>query len=454
MRTLVRRAPPNSLLAAASRIHCRARSTLPSVPEPPLPSAVDANLDRTGAVSNLRDPFHSRKLQGKQGIFRGRDIVPMWIADMDFRCPQPIVDATVACAQRGIFGYTNCPPELTALTLERLATVYGCATEPQSDWLHWMPGLVPGLSHAVRVAKARGVAISGSVDAQTRIAVLTPAYPPFLGLPAYHHVSLDKVPLTVERDGSVGGLNFALDWGALEASLSHPETRLLLLCNPHNPTGRCWPEHELRRLAAMCVEHEVLLCSDEVWGELPLEPERAPFTSALALLEDVQGLRERLIILTSPSKCFNIATLDIALAVVPDSALRAELIAEGRDMAEITPFGYFAAEAAFGHRESEEWRTRVVAYLKANHEYAIARLSAVPGVHTTTPESSYLLWVDATEALPRVGATSAAAHLLEAGVGVSDAADFGAPPGCFRLNLACARHTLERGLARIVAALE
>ena len=365
------------------------------------------------------------------------------------------------CAERGIFGYTNCPPALTASTLERLARVYSCDA-PDSAWLHWMPGLVPGLSHAVRVAKKQHAAAVGSpgasaagAGAAARVAVLTPAYPPFLALPAYHGTALEAVPLALDDDAAAAGapLRHVMDWPALEASLARPETRLLLLCNPHNPTGRCWPADELRRLARLCVAHDVLLCSDEVWGELPLEPAAAPFTSALALLDE-PGVAERLIVLTSPSKCFNVATLDVALAVVPDAQLRAEFIAEGRDMAEVTPFGYFAAEAAYGDAESEAWRQRLVAYIRANRDYAIARLRPLAGVRTTAPESSYLLWVDASGAMPRIGAENAAAHLLAAGVGVSDGADFGADAGCFRLNVACARSTLERGLSRIVAALE
>ena len=457
---------PTRCARVASRLTIRRMlSSLPDVPEPPLPSAPDAQLDRTGAISDMRDPFMSRKLQGKGGTFRGRDIVPMWIADMDFRCPQPVVDATIACAQRGIFGYTNCPPALQASTLERLGRVYGCSA-PESEWLHWMPGLVPGLSHAVRVAKRR------CPDAVARVAVLTPAYPPFLALPAYHGAALEAVPLASDEDSS-GRLHFEVDWDALEASLARPETTLLLLCNPHNPTGRCWTPGDLGRVAELCVRHDVLLCSDEVWGEMPLEPRRAPFHSALSLLDGESSgsggsggggsgggggggaLRERLIVITSPSKCFNVATLDVALAVVPDATLRSEFIAEGRDMAEVTPFGYFAAEAAYGDDECEAWRQRLVSYVRANRDYAMARLAAVPGVRTTTPESSYLLWVDGTAALERRGVgEGAAAHILAAGVGVSDGADFGAAPGFFRVNVACARSTLERGLSRIVGALE
>lgn len=344
MKTLRAGSPLARVGALSQFARVNALSTLPSIPEPPMPSVNDADLDRSGAISKQRDSFMSRKLQGPPaagsrssapGVFRGKDVVPMWIADMDFRAPQPVIDAAVECAERGIFGYTNCPPALTASTLERLERVYGCAA-PESSWLHWMPGLVPGLSHSIRVARKRH---------GKGVAVLTPAYPPFLALPGYHGAELQPIPLAV-ADTATGGLHHTIDWTSLEGVLAQSATNLLLLCNPHNPTGRCWSREELRRMATLCVEHDVLLCSDEVWGELPLHSYSTPFTSALALIDGgggdgaaapVTGLRERLIVLTSPSKCFNIATLDIALAIVPDADLRKDLIAEGRDMAEVTP---------------------------------------------------------------------------------------------------------------------
>lgn len=446
-----------------------------------------------------------------------------------------MIDAVVACAERGIYGYTNCPQNLTALTLDRLRDVYGCV-EPKPEWFSWQPGLVPGLSHAVRIAVRSAAAAQRAPDTDaTRVAVLTPAYPPFLAMPPFGGALLEAVPLRQEHTACGSGaavLRYEIDWALLERSLAQASTRLFLFCNPHNPTGRCWTRDDVRRVASLCATHDVLLCSDEVWGEMPLEAPTTPFTSALALLEEVEGLRERLIVLTSPSKCFNVATLDIALAVVPDPALQSAFVAAGRDQAEVgasptkrgertgplpsraphalttppsdlpyssnaarvhartrahsathalarsahrrgshpspslhpshhrgshrpcsqvTPFGFFAAEAAFGPAESEAWRQRLITYVRANRDYAIARLGAVPGMVTTRPESSYLLWVDASAALPP-GAKSAADHLLSHGVGVSEGVDFAGAPGCFRINLACLRTTLERGLGRVVDA--
>jgi len=416
----------------------------------------------------------------------------MWIADMDFEAPQPVVQAVVMCAQRGIFGYTNPPPYLLPLVLRRLADVYGC-DDVMEEWIGWLPGLVPGLSHAVRIVRDRAHrnfrAFQGAHDGggavgdvgnrsavRVGVAVLTPAYPPFLKLPQFHGTALEPVPLVAHeiRDTACSGIiRFDIDWVALEAVLAKPQTWLLLLCNPHNPTGRCWPQSELTKLAKLCIRHDVLICSDEVWGEMVLDPARAPFTSMLALIgqSGLEGLSSRLIVLTSPSKCFNIATLNVALTVVPDAGLRDELRTAGADAAEVTPFGYFATGACYGHRDSEEWRRRLIHYIVANRDYAVARLtSALPGaVCVTQPESSYLLWVDATQAMGAIngcesnntgsssggaGGVSAADHLLSRGVGASAGEDFGGGRGCFRLNLACARSTLELGLERIISAFD
>ena len=205
--------------------------------EPPLPSPEDRGLDRTGAVSDEADPFSSRKLQGKGGAFRGRDVVPMWIADMDFRSAPPVVDAVVACAARGLYGYTNPPKELTRLTVARLGSTYGCP-EAREDWIMWLSGLVPGLHHAVRATHA------GSV------AVLTPAYPPFLSAPPHNGAELLTIPLLAEQvaDG-VGEVRFDIDWAGLTDALARPSTRLLLLCNPHNPSGRVFSQADLERIA-------------------------------------------------------------------------------------------------------------------------------------------------------------------------------------------------------------
>ena len=438
-----------------------------SLPTPPLPSDADATVNRAGSSS--------RKFDGpnRAWVCRSPKVVPLWIADMDFRSPQPIVDALVARAQTGVYGYTDPSPALEALTLNRLQSVYGCTVEPSVSWLRWLPGLIPGLNHGIRAC------CRAPTDA---VAIPTPVYAPFLTAATNCQRPLISVPLAEEQLGSE--LHFEVDWAALEAACAAPTTKLLHWCNPHNPVGRCWTRAELVRVARLCVCHdvtarrasnsnpsplvsplvpplyllscrlserppvdslrrEVVLSSDEVWGELPLDVEAHPFHSMLSLIAaepsaelasisttatvppesdpeavcGVPGLRERLIMLTSPSKCFNVASLDLAVAVIPDANLARRFRNCGRDAAEVTCFGYSAALSAYGDAACEVWRQRLVEYLRANRELAFAVLSSVEGMRCVRPEASYLMWIDATDALPK--GTNAEAFFLEAGVGLT-----------------------------------
>jgi len=416
----------------------RAASALMQAPasHPSAPASLfDELVDRSGTSS--------RKVQGRNGEYLGRgDVVPLWVADMCFRAPEPIVRAVVECAAHGVYGYTDAPEELVRLTLERLERVYGCARACKS-WLRWQPGLACGLSHAVRACCRPNTA--------DQVVICTPIYPPFCALTEAAGANVVRVPLAEERGEHT--LRYSIDWCALEAAIAHPDTKLLLWCSPHNPTGRCWPAAEMQRLAKLCVAHDVALCSDEVWGELPLAPETAPFTSALSL--SVCGLDKKLIVLTSPSKAFNVAALDLAVAIIPDDEMRARFRSVGRDQAEVTAFGYFAAQAAYGESACEAWRQELVRYLNANYELVSEALSKVPGVLLTQPEASYLVWIDATAALPqRARGQPAAAFFLDHGVGLSDGQPFGASSaGYVRLNLATPRDTLARGVQRVLAAL-
>ncbi|KAL1520845.1 hypothetical protein AB1Y20_022406 [Prymnesium parvum] len=403
---------------------------------PPLPSAC---LDRAGTSS--------RKVEGKHGTYTGRDIVPMWIAGMDFEAPQPVIEAVVERAKHGIYGYTDAPSGLSDLAVDRLQTIYQSAEPPQRSWLHWIPGLIGGLHYAVRAT---------CDDQAERVAVLTPIYPPFLGSVRSNGATLVQVPL---REGgatdSSRQIRFVIDWVLLERELAHPRTRLLHFCNPHNPAGRCWSVEELERVCRMCVANDVSICSDEVWGEMPLS-RVAPFTSLLSFLPHtldgqpagVEGLRERLMVLISPSKCFNVASLDLALAVVPDDTLRRKYRASGADSAEVTPFGYVAAQAAYGHPDSEAWRQRLISYLQANRDFAFETLTSARGVRATCPEASYLMWIE----VPDLG-VPAVEFFEQHGVGLTGAVDFGGAANCCRLNFACSRATLKLALDRMLRAM-
>ena len=224
--------------------------------------------------------------------------------------------------------------------------------------------------------------------------------------------------------------------------------------------------------------YDVLLCSDEVWGDVALTPDSHPFVSMLALLASpsdelpagaaaaaaetatatdpeaargVPGLLRLLMILTSPSKCFNVAPLDLAVAIVPDDALRARFRRCGADSAEVSVFGYSAAMAAYGDPECEAWRLRLIEYLRANRDHAAAALQRM-GIQCVMPEASYLMWMDASDALPN--GVVAEDFFLDAGVGLSGGRAFGGSSGTVRLNLGCRREVLDEGLTRMAAAID
>ena len=399
---------------------------------PPPSGALDLEHDRraAGAVKHLWFPA---------------DKIPMWVADMEFRCAQPVLDSIAEAAGKGDFGYVVQPPALPQVACARLKAHYGYDM-PDDSRFKWLPAIVMGLGMAVRCSKR--------ASGESHVVICSPIYRPFMETPARYGAAPVLVPLQCRVDGT--NLHYEIDWAALETALARDETTLLYWCSPHNPVGRCWTRDELHRIASLCVAHNVVLCSDEVWGESALDPATTPFTSFLALLPGreggVPGLDTKLIVLTSPSKVFNVAAVAPALAVVPDSALFDAFSNAHFNENSMTPFGYAAVMGAWGDAASEQWRQRLVAYLRSNRDHAVATLQALPGVRLAVPEAGCLLWIDLTDALP--DDTSAFDHLMTHGVAASDGAPLGVDGrGHVRLNFGCLRATLDSALERICASL-
>jgi len=398
--------------------------------------------ENTGRKS-FRDVIDRRNTQSLKWGRYGDDTIPMWVADMDFPAADPIVDVVVKRAQSGIYGYARPSERLKELTRERMIDMYGANPNSASEnWIHWLPGLVPGIRGAVRATVRRGESVL----------TLTPAYPPFLFCPHISGRKLKSVDLSMtKKKGENGIMEYSLDLEAIETSLSDSSVRMFLLCSPHNPTGRVWTIDELREMAILCVKHDVVICSDEVWGDMCLEPDGAPFVSLLGLCDEIAGLAERLIVVTSPSKMFNVAGLDMAYAVVPDERLRHRYVRASRDKAETTHFGYDACEVAYGDDDAEAWRQDVLSYLRENRDYATKYVaSEIPLATCTVPEASYLLWIDARAFLARDIESSSPAAWIESNfkVALSEGSDFGGH-GFVRLNYGCHRSTLEEGLRRL-----
>lgn len=357
----------------------------------------------------------------KWNRYAGRDVLPLWVADMDFAVAPAIQEALRRRVDHGVFGYAEPWPSLVDAVLEHLEGEYGWRIEPA--WIVWLPGLVTGLEVACRAAG--GAAFTA-----------TPIYPPFLAAPQ----RLVTAPL---RRGEA---RWEWDLPAVEAALGE-DCRLLLLCHPHNPVGRAWDEDELAALDALAERHGLVVCSDEIHCGLVLDGGRRhrPF----ATLSPAAARRS--ITLMAPSKTFNLPGLGCAFAVVPDEALRRSF---KRVMRGIVPhvnvLGLVACEAAFRH--GGDWHRAVLEYLRGNRDRVLAAVAALPALRTTPVEATYLAWIDARG----TGLAQPQRHFEAAGVGLSAGADFGprgAYDGFVRLNFACARSVLDEALARLRAAV-
>lgn len=360
----------------------------------------------------------------KWDLYQGRDIIPMWVADMDFISPPAVIAALKKRVSHGVFGYNLPPRELPEVVAHMLEREHGWKIDPK--WLVWMPGLVTGLNAACRAVGEAGDSVMTT----------TPVYPPFLQAPGLSGRSLITVPHI--DDGS----RYVFDFDAMEQAMTG-RTKLFLLCNPQNPTGRVFSREELLRLARICLSRGAIICSDEIHCGLVLEPD-ARHLSIAALDEEI-ALRS--ITLLSPSKTFNIPGLGFSLAVIPDSGLRERFqqVMEGI-VPHMNTFGYIAAVAAY--RDCSAWHRALIDYLRTNRNLVETFVAQTPRLSMRHVEATYLAWIDCRQ----LGMQDPAAFFERHGVGLSNGKDFGAP-GFVRLNFGCQRSTLARALERMESAV-
>ena len=372
-------------------------------------SSFDTPIDRRGS-----DSF-------KWGKYAGRDILPLWVADMDFAAPPAVLAALHRRIEHGVIGYGGPWPSLTESVLAHLQGEYGWSIEP--EWLVWLPGLVSGLNVACR-----------AVDGEVLTA--TPIYPPFLSAPHFSGRKLNRVDLALDNN------RWQWDMAAVQQATT-AATRLFLFCHPHNPVGRCWSRDELLALADYAERNDLVVCSDEIHCGLILDADKRhiPFASLSP------AAAQRSITLLAPSKTFNIPGLGCAFAVIPNPALRRRF---EQAMHGIVPhvnvLGLAACEAAFRH--GGDWQRELIAYLRGNRDRVAATMASLPGVRMAPVEATYLAWIDVRD----LRLAKPAAHFEAHGIGLSDGADFGAP-GWLRLNFGCPRATLDEALSRFERAV-
>ncbi len=357
------------------------------------------------------------------------DVLPLWVADMDFLAPPAVIQALQERAAHGIFGYPQEPPELRPLIVARLAERYHWNIQPEE--IVFLPGVIVGFNLACHAVAQPG----GSVLVQT------PVYPPILTTAKTAGMHRQENGLIQQPNG-----RYEIDFDAFEAAIT-PATRLFILCNPHNPVGRVFRADELTRLAEICLRHNIPICSDEIHGDLVFPGH--PHTPIATLSPEIAA---QTITLMAPSKTFNIAGLECAFAVIPDESLRRRYRHAMQGLVSgVNLMGWVAAAAAY--RGGDEWLRQLLVYLAANRDFAVDFIRRkLPGIQVATPEGTFLAWLDCRQA--GIGDKPGGFFLQRARVALNEGDTFGnGGAGFVRLNFGCPRATLVQALERMREAL-
>jgi cystathionine beta-lyase len=361
----------------------------------------------------------------KWNKYKNRDVIPMWVADMDFRSPAPVLEALRKHVDHGIFGYTVPPDELVQVVVARMWEKYQWKIEP--SWVIWLPGLVPALHLACR---AFG-------DDDDEILTFTPVYPPFLSAPTLSRRQLKTIPLRRQTN------RYTMDPERLKNEISS-RSKVLLFCNPHNPVGRRYDRQEIEDIAEICVANNLVLCSDEIHCDLILEGHK--HIPAASLSPEISA---QTITLMAPSKTFNTPGLNCAFAVIENKNIRTQFRQARKEIVPgVNALGFSACLAAY--RDCEDWRKALIDYLMGNKDIVYQAINDdIPGLSMDDVQATYLAWINVTE----LGRNDPVRFFQNAGVGLSDGREFGSE-GFVRLNFGCSRHTLTEALERMRSAVK
>lgn len=357
------------------------------------------------------------------------DVLPLWVADMDFISAKAILQALRQRVDHGIFGYTRPTEELRKVIQERLKRLY--QWEVQDEEIIFLPGLVTGLNLSFQ-------AYAGPGDG---VLVQPPVYHHFVKDPIAHGRALIDPPLIQKGD------TYEIDFHAFEKAITD-RTRVFILCNPHNPVGRVYTRKELEKVGEICLRHKLVICSDEIHCDL-LYPGYFHIPMATVGPEAAH----RTVTLMAPSKTYNLAGLSCGFAVIKNPELRKTWEATSLGLIPgVNIMGQVAALAAF--KDGQEWLGQVLLYLKGNRDFLSQFVKErVPQIRMTKMEATYLAWLDCKDAW--IPGNPSDFFLKEARVALNNGSDFGrGGEGFVRLNFACPRKTLNEALERMAGALK
>lgn len=378
---------------------------------------LDAGVNRRGT--------NCEKWDRCEKVFGRADLLPMWVADMDFRTAPAVAEAIAKRAEHAIYGYTENSDAEKCAEQGWLKRRYGL--EVESNWILYSPGVVDSIFFCVRALTEKG----------DRIVIQPPVYGPFFRAVKLFERTLVENPLLRTEHG------WEMDFDLLEKQFAEG-ARMMILCNPHNPVGRVWRREDLQRLVDLAARYGVIVVSDEIHADFNLS--ETPHTRILSLARS-----ENCVMLTSATKSFNLAGLRQSSAIIPNAQLRERVQAEIEKAHAGTPniFGAIAQTAAYEH--GDEWMDAVVEYIRENRDFAVDFIrSRIPQIHCEAQEGTYLMWLDCRDV--GVSHEEFFRRLVEdAGVALNSGMDYGgeAGRGYFRFNLATRRANVELALAKI-----
>ncbi|WP_096271007.1 MalY/PatB family protein [Paucisalibacillus globulus] len=362
-------------------------------------------------------------------LFQSEDVLPMWVADMDFQAPDAVNQALIDRAKHGIYGYTIVDDSVKSSIVNWISKRHHWNIK--SEWLSFSPGVVTTLH----------MAIQALTEPEDTILIQTPVYTPFYKVIEAHNRTIVKNPLVLEEN------RYTIDFDDFEEKLKQG-VKAFILCSPHNPVGRVWTSDELKKMAELCLEHNVLIISDEIHSDLSFPNKQ--HISIASLSDDIAN---NSITCMSPSKTFNLAGLQASYAITPNQEMRKKLehyfLIQG--FHGLNTMGNTALEAAYTY--GEEWLDGLRNILYSHYTYVKEKLEKHTDLRVTDADGTYLVWIDCSSL--KLDAKNLNKFFSEkAKVGLNAGVDYGEEGKQYmRMNIACPRETLEEGVNRIIQAV-
>lgn len=380
--------------------------------------------------ANCRVGTNSTKWDRYQSRYNLEDVVALWVADMDFNCLPEVNEAIVQRAKHGIYGYTDASSECINALIGWEKRHHHIDVKKED--IVFTTGVVYAIYTAVEML----------VKPDEKVMVMTPVYPPFFNTPASLEREVVYCPLLLENGA-------AIDYEKMEELLKKDEKiKVLIFCNPHNPVGKSWTKEELEKMLEIAARYHVVVVSDEIHGDLVYPP-----LEHVSMLGVDEKYNQNIILLGAPTKTFNLAGMKVSYALIPNQQMCTEFArrAKASGLSSINIFGYEVLRAAYEH--GDQWLKECLAYMHDNMVWLKEFLNEqLPLCRYEVPESTYLAWVDFSEY--NVPDNFAEILKFEGGVELQDGRGFKDSEGFQRINCACPRSTLEKGMHRVVQCMK